>query len=149
MDELTELSIYVGFPRISQKHINESTLTIQSLVLSNPTPDSFHLLQNASIGNQSPYHPNLDAFNASLSLDGGSPYAYVEIPKVHATSQAASIVDQDVMITDLAAFTSYTVKVLQNEDVKLDVEGRTALHEMRFPTTTVNYDKTTTMRGQS
>jgi len=99
------------------------------------------------IGNNSPYHPNLDAFNASLSLDGGSPYAYVEIPKVHATAHATTIVDQDVAVTDLQAFTDYTTSVLQNEEVKLDVKGRTALHEMRFPVTTVDYRKTATMKG--
>ena len=104
-------------------------------------------MQTAVIGNKSPYHPNLDAFNASLSLDGGSPYAYVQIPKVHATKQAASIVDQDVAIANLMAFTDYTMQVLQNEDVKVKVKGRTPLHEMRFPTTTVDYDKTATMKG--
>ena len=57
--------------------------------------------------------------------------------------------DQDVSIVDLAAFTDYTTNVLQNEEVKVDVKGRTPLHEMRFPTTTVNYDKTATMKGIS
>ena len=116
-------------------------------MLSNPTPDSFHLVQTSVIGNGSPYHPNLDAFNASLSLDGRAPYAYIEIPQVHATAQATTIVDQDVSITDLDAFTDYNIAVLQNEDVKLDVKGKTALHEMRFPTNTVNYDKAVTMKG--
>ncbi|MCJ1340282.1 hypothetical protein MMC09_005576 [Bachmanniomyces sp. S44760] len=139
--------IYVAFPRISQDNINDSTLTVTSLVLSDPTPDSFHLVQTSTIGNGSPYHPQLDAFNASLSLDGGNPYAYVEIPHVHATASATSVIDQDVQITDLGAFTDYNVNVLNSEEVKVDVKGRTNLHEMRFPTTTVNYDKTTTMKG--
>ncbi|KAL2053437.1 hypothetical protein ABVK25_006431 [Lepraria finkii] len=139
--------IYAAFPHISQHDINGSTLTIQSLVLSSPTPDSFHLVQTSVIGNGSPYHPNLDAFNASLSLDGRAPYAYIEIPQVHATAQATTVVDQDVSITDLDAFTDYNIAVLQNEDVKLDVKGKTALHEMRFPTNTVNYDKAVTMKG--
>lgn len=99
------------------------------------------------IGNGSPYHPNLDAFNASLSLDGDKPYAYIEIPHVHATPQATTRVDQDVSIIDLAAFTDYTTAVLGSENVKVDVKGRTALHEMRFPDTTVNYDKTVSMKG--
>ncbi|KAL6716796.1 hypothetical protein ACLMJK_004708 [Lecanora helva] len=139
--------IYVGFPHISQNYIDDSTLTIQSLVFSDPTPDSFHLKQTGIIGNKSPYHPNLDAFNASLSLDGGAPYAYVKIPKVHATRQATSIVDQEVSIVDLMAFTDYTTSVLQNEEVKVEVKGRTPLHEMSFPTTTVDYKKTATMKG--
>ena len=120
---------------------------MQSLILSNPTPDSFHLVQTSVIGNGSPYHPNLDAFNASLSLDGGKPYAYIEVPAVHATAQATTVVDQDVTITDLDAFIDYNINVLQNAEVKLDVKGRTALHEMSFPTTHVDYDKTATMKG--
>ncbi|KAL2047328.1 hypothetical protein N7G274_001349 [Stereocaulon virgatum] len=139
--------LYVAFPHISQHNINDSTLTIQSLVLLNPTPDSFHLVQTSVVGNGSPYHPNMDAFNASLSLDGAAPYAYVEIPQIHATAQATTVVDQDVKITDLDAFNAYNVAVLQNENVKLKVKGRTALHEMGFPTATVNYDKSVTMKG--
>ena len=116
-------------------------------MLSNPTPESFHLVQTSVVGNGSPYHPNLDAFNASLSLDGAAPYAYVEIPQIHATAQATTVVDQDVKIADLDAFNAYNVAVLQSENVKLKVKGKTALHEMRFPTTTVNYDKSVTMKG--
>lgn len=99
--------------------------------------------------NNSQYHPQLDAFNASLSLDGGKPYAYIQIPQVHATKLATTIVDQDVQITDLHAFTEYNVNVLKNETVKVDVKGKTPLHEMRFPTSNVNYDETVTMKGQS
>ena len=120
---------------------------MQSLILSNPTPDSFHLVQTSVIGNGSPYHPDLDAFNASLSLDGRAPYAYIEVPAVHAKPQATTVVDQDVTITDLDAFIDYNINVLQNEEVKLDVKGRTALHEMSFPTTHVDYEKTATMKG--
>lgn len=146
---LTVSRIYVGFPRISQNYINDSTLTVESLVLSNPKPESFRLVQNSTIGNGSPYHPNLDAFNASLSLAGGQPFGYVELPKLHATSQATSIVDQEVQIFDLDAFTDYNIAVLSNEQVKVNVRGRTALHEGRFPTTTIDYRKTATMQGWS
>ncbi len=75
------------------------------------------------------------------------PYAYIEVPAVHAKAQATTVVDQDVTITDLDAFIEYNINVLQNEEVKLDVKGRTALHEMSFPTTNVDYDKTATMKG--
>ena len=75
------------------------------------------------------------------------PYAYIEIPAVHATAQTTTVVDQDVTITDLDAFIDYNINVLQNEEVHLDVKGRTALHEMNFPTTNVNYNKTATMKG--
>ena len=139
--------IFVAAPRISQNDINKSTLAVNSLVLTNPSPTSFHLLQNSTVENLSSYHPQLDAFNASLSLDGQPPYAYVEIPHIHATRDAISMVDQDVTITDAEAFSAYNVAVLNQEEVKVDVKGHTGLHEMRFPKTTVTYDKTTTMKG--
>ena len=104
---------YVAFPKIAQHGINQSELTVNSLILSNPTPNSFHLSQNSTITNNSPYHPQLDAFNASLSLQGtNTPYAYVELPHLHATQSGTNLIDQDVSITDLAAFTAYNIAVL-------------------------------------
>jgi hypothetical protein len=140
----------VAFPRISQNGINDSTLEVKSLVLSDPTPDSFHLKQTAVIGNKSPYHPRLDAFNASLSLAGPviKPYAYVELPAIFASDPATTVIDQDVKITDIDQFANYTNTVLSSETLSLAINGRTALHEMQFPTTTVNYNKVIEMKGQ-
>ena len=150
--QLTIPSIYVAFPRISQNGINHSTLQIQSLTLSNPTPSSFHLEQTALIGNENTYHPHLDSFNASLSLHDPErkdivPYAYNTLPAIHATKTATSYVNQTVQITDLDAFNAYNAAVLGEEEVQVRVMGRTDLHLMRFPTTTVQYDKIVTMKG--
>ncbi|KAG8531396.1 uncharacterized protein KY384_003025 [Bacidia gigantensis] len=122
--------IYVGYPNIAQDNINDSALEVSSLEFSSPTPNSFHLRQNATIVNKSSYHPNLDAFNATLSLQGGKPYASVEIPKLHATERAISIIDQDVTITNLEEFTRYTAAVLGGEEVKIEVRGRTGLNQI-------------------
>lgn len=158
--QLTFSSIYVASPRISQDGINGSTLEIQSLILSNPTPNSFHLEQTALIGNENSYHPRLDSFNASLSLHNPASqsengegkdvaYAYITLPAIHATKTATSYVNQTVQITDLDAFKSYNAAVLGGEEVQVRVKGRTDLHLMRFPTTAVDYDKVVTMKGQS
>jgi len=119
-------------------------------VLSDPTPDSFHLKQTAVIGKKSPYHPRLDAFNASLSLAGPTikPYAYVQIPDIFASETATTVIDQDVKITDIDQLNTYTSTVLSNESVSLAIQGKTGLHEMRFPTTTVDYSKVVAMKGQ-
>ncbi|KAL8898593.1 MAG: hypothetical protein Q9207_006626, partial [Kuettlingeria erythrocarpa] len=115
--------IYVAFPRISQDGVNDSTLEIQSLTLSNPTPTSFHLEQDALLTNHNKYHPRLDAFNASLSVGGGAgedkPYAYVQLPAVHATETTTTHVDQDVQITDMDAFVDYNTQLLTKESVDL------------------------------
>ena len=57
--------------------------------------------------------------------------------------------DQDVIITDADAFIAYNEAVLNQEEVQVNVKGRTALHEMKLPTTHVDYDKITTMKGQT
>ena len=141
--------VYVAFPRISQHGVNASTLEVQSLVLTNPTPTSFYLKQVSITRSNSSYHPDLDAFNASLSLNGtGSPYAYITIPATHATAVAYSIVNQTVQIVDPVSFAGYTTALMNSEEVAVAVQGRTTLHEMRFPTTTVSYDKVTILKGK-
>lgn len=139
----------MAFPRISQDGIDDSTLEMQSLTVSDPTPESFHLEQTAIVGNDNHYHPRLDAFNVSLSLDGpdDKPYAYIELPAIHATTKATSYVNQTVKITDPDAFMNYNSVTLNNEEVKVAVRGRTPLHEMSFPTTTVDYNKVVTLKG--
>ncbi|KAL8784406.1 MAG: hypothetical protein Q9195_009051 [Heterodermia aff. obscurata] len=143
-------SIYIAFPRIAQHGINTSSLTIQSLILSNPTPTSFHLEQTALITNPNTYHPHLDAFNASLSLHNSSydlPYAAITLPAIHARRSATSYVNQTVQITNADAINAYSAAVLGLESVQLGVRGRTKLHEMRFPDTMVDYHKIVTMKG--
>ncbi|KAL8740619.1 MAG: hypothetical protein Q9190_006702 [Brigantiaea leucoxantha] len=139
--------VYVAFPKTAQDGVNKSSLEIQSLTLSNPTPNSFHLEQTAVLKNHNRYHPRLDAFNASLAIEGGKPYAYIELPAVHATETATTHIDQDVQITDLDAFSDYTTQLLTKESIQLSIQGKTDLHEMKLPTTTVDYKKTPTLKG--
>lgn len=143
------ISVYVGFPRIAQHGINKSTLEIQSQILSNPTPDSFHLEQTSIIDNHNTYHPQLDAFNASLSIDGPivKPFAFLEIPALHATETATSYVNQTVKIVDLDEWTRYTTLIVNSDEIKVAIRGRTGLHEMRNPVTTVDYRKVVALKG--
>ena len=54
-----------------------------------------------------------------------------------------------MQIADLEAFTNYNILLMTREEVKVDVDGRTNLHEMKNPVTTVNYRKTVTLKGIS
>ena len=139
----------MGAPRIAQDGINKSTLEIQSQIISNPTPNSFHLEQTAIIGNHFRYHPRLDAFNASLSVDAPvvRPFAYIELPAIHATNSATSYVNETVQIANMEEFVNYNTLVMLSEEVRLAVRGRTGLHEMKYPKTMVNYQKIAQMKG--
>ncbi|KAL8938860.1 MAG: hypothetical protein Q9216_003663 [Gyalolechia sp. 2 TL-2023] len=136
---------------IAQDGVDDSTLEIQSLTFTNPTPNSFHLEQTALLTNHNRYHPHLDAFNASLSVGGSEdkPFAYVEIPAVHATETATTHFDQEVQVVDLEAFIDYNAQLWTNSSVELIVKGRTELHEGKLPSTTVDFNKRIDMRGKS
>ncbi len=117
--------------------------------MSDPTPDSFYLEQKMIIGNRNKYHPRLDAFNVSISVHGtDKPYAFVELPAIHATEEVTSYISQRVAIVDVEAFTDYNTLLLTSEEIKMDIEGKTDLHLMRNPVTTVDYRKTITIKGK-
>ena len=118
--------------------------------VSDPTPSSFHLKQTATLGHITKYHPNLDAYNASLSLDvpGAKPFTYIPIPALRSVRNGTPVnVDADTEIADLDAFTVFNKALLASETLKIRVQGRTGLHEGKFPTAHVNYNHTVTMKG--
>jgi len=62
--------IYVGYPKIAQDGINSATLHITSQEVLNPTPDHVDVSLTSRFITDSSYHPDLEAFNASLYLQG-------------------------------------------------------------------------------
>ncbi|KAL9028166.1 MAG: hypothetical protein Q9196_003428 [Gyalolechia fulgens] len=66
---------------------------------------------------------------------------------VHATETATTHLEQEVQIVDLEAFTDYNARLWANSSVDLVVKGKTKLHEMKFPTVTVDFRKRIKMRG--
>jgi hypothetical protein len=119
------------------------------MALLNPTPDSFDLNLVSVLGSKSSFHPQLDAFNASVYLPGSpAPIMSIEIPAVKARNGAVTTIKgQHITIADLEGFTKYTAAVLGMETVTLLLQGRTGLKEGSLPKTTVNYNKTITMTG--
>ncbi|KAI9842711.1 MAG: hypothetical protein M1838_003009 [Thelocarpon superellum] len=148
---LTLLLVYVAEPRIAQTGVNESTLEIDSMVLTDPTPTSFHLHQTQVLHNYNMYHPYLDGFNASLFLEDTEPniipFAYIQVPGVSALSDSPMVLDQTVQIVDLDQYTRYTKLVLQSEEYRVAIRGRPLLHEARYPATYVDYNEVVTLKG--
>jgi len=119
------------------------------MALLNPTPDSFDLNLVSILGSRSSFHPQLDAFNASVYLPGSSaPIMSIEIPAVKSQDGAVTTIKgQHITIADVEGFTKYTAAVLGMETVTFLIQGKTGLKEGSLPKTTVNYNKTVTMTG--
>ncbi|KAI9845826.1 MAG: hypothetical protein M1837_004506 [Sclerophora amabilis] len=143
--------VYVAFPKIAQDGVDGSVVDIESMILSEPTPTSFHLKQEQFIRSNNTYHPRLDSFNASLFLEDTlpdiKPFAYIQLPPIQSGDRVPMSLDQTVQIADLEQFTKYSTLVMNSEEYRLGIRGRVGLHEMAFPVTTVDYNEVVTLKG--
>lgn len=139
----------MGYPRIAQNQVTDSTLNITSMVIADPTPNSFHLMQTQVIGSHSSYHPKIYSFLASVSLLGSAhAFTSVQVPEVQSKDGAEVNVDQIVDLSNADAFGDFAQAVMLNEDVELNIYGRPDLREGSLPKTTVTYNKTVSMKGE-
>lgn len=139
--------VYVGYPNIAQGDIDDSTLEITSMVISDPAPDSFQLNQTQVLGSDSHFHPKIYAFDADVSLSGTAPFAKVRVPEVKANDGTIIPVEQKLDLSDADAFGDFAKAVMLNEEIHLNIYGKPELKQGSLPTITVTYNKTVTMKG--
>ncbi|KAJ6088695.1 hypothetical protein N7486_009956 [Penicillium sp. IBT 16267x] len=140
--------VYVAYPNIAQHDINQSTLSITSMVISDPKPKSFVLNQTQVISSNSSYHPEIYGFSAAVSLLGAvSAFATVNVPAVKSNNGAEVDVSQTLDLSDASAFSDYSTAVMMNEEVSLNIYGKPKLQQGSLPKVTVTYNKTVTMKG--
>lgn len=140
--------IYVGYPNIAQSNINDSTLEITSLVISDPAPDSFHLNQTQVLGSDSSFHPKIYAFDADVGLAGSNTFATARVPEVKARDGTVIHVDQQLSLSDVGAFGDFAKAVMLNEEIQLNIYGKPKLKQGSLQTITITYNKTVTMKGE-
>ncbi|KAJ5554892.1 hypothetical protein N7535_007335 [Penicillium sp. DV-2018c] len=139
--------VYVAYPKIAQDAVNDSTLQIKSMILSDPTPDSFHLDQLQILGTDSSYHPKIYEFDSEVSLAGAPVFATVTVPEVKSKDGAEIHVVQTVDLSNVDAFGEFNTAVMLNEELDLNIKGRPGLKQGGLPKTNVDYDKTVRMKG--
>ncbi|KAI9684081.1 MAG: hypothetical protein M1829_003351 [Trizodia sp. TS-e1964] len=148
---LVLLLIYVAYPKIAQKGVDDSTLVVTALSFLNPTSTSVFVHQDSLLQSSSAYHPQLDAMNVSLFLENTEPniipFAYLQLPTVVSTDSTPIILDQNVSIANLDQFTAYATLILSSEEFRIGIRGRTDLHEGRYPTIAVDYNEAVTFKG--
>lgn len=99
----------------------------------------------------SSYHPKLDSFNASLFLENTlpdlKPFGYITIPSIQAGKRVPVAVNQQLDLIDLEQFTAFTKVALGSETYRVAIRGKVNIHEMKFPTTKVDYNQVITTKG--
>jgi len=145
--------VYVATPKIAQHGVDESSLEVDAISLLEPTPNSFTMYQKGLLHSPSIFTPTLDAFNASLYLFDTNPiipFATLALPRIHATHKQPSqiLINHTVPITNVDEFAQYATTVMQKEEYKLGIQGKTTLHIGALPIQHVNYNDVVTLKGR-
>ncbi|OCL01806.1 hypothetical protein AOQ84DRAFT_204035 [Glonium stellatum] len=143
--------IYVGIPQKAQHDVNASTLEIQEQTVSDPTSSAVHLKLVSVARSDSSFHPTLDAFQAALFLEDTEPniipFGYVEIPKTAVEHETTITVDQTLNVTNMDQFIAYNKVVMNSDEFRIAIRGRTGLHQKGLSKINVDYNKVVTMKG--
>ncbi|KAF1949438.1 hypothetical protein CC80DRAFT_429175 [Byssothecium circinans] len=139
--------IFVAIPKKAQRDINASTLEVNSLDLSRPTENGFHLKILGTAKSSSSFHPTLDGFRAAFYLEGKEPFFYADVPETKAEAETQITIDQDVQIANMEAFKEYNKVVIGTESFDLLFSGKTKVHQSGLRAISVDYNKRVTMKG--
>jgi len=143
--------VYVAIPKKAQHDVNASALEIQVQDISDPTPSTVHLKLVSVARSNSSYHPTLDAFRAALFLEDTEPniipFGYVEIPKTKVEHETTITVDQTLNVTNMDQFIAYNKLVMNSDEFRIAIRGRTGLHQKGLSKINVDYNKVVTMKG--
>ncbi|KAL2835454.1 hypothetical protein BJY01DRAFT_259193 [Aspergillus pseudoustus] len=140
--------VYVGYPRIAQDGISDSTLRITSMEISSPTPSGFHLHQVQVLGSDSIFHPKLYSFNGAVRLPGyDDPMMNITVPSIQANDGATIEVNQSVVFEDARIFAEFSKALMLQKEVSLNIYGKPRLKQAGLHTITVTYNHTITMKG--
>ncbi|OJD29288.1 pre-mrna processing factor 4-like protein [Diplodia corticola] len=143
--------IYVGVPHKGQDELNKADVQVIRQEITDPQPNSFHLVLNNNVTSTSSYHPTLSSFNGSLFLEDSlpdiKPFGYITIPEVKSESEVQVDVEQDVEVADMDQFIAYNKLVISSEEFRLGLRGRPSVKLDGLPSFDVDYNKVVTMKG--
>ncbi|KAI9050650.1 hypothetical protein LZ554_005807 [Drepanopeziza brunnea f. sp. 'monogermtubi'] len=149
---VTLLVVYVGFPKIAQQDVDDSSLEFREGSFTNPTSNSIRITQEATLHNPSTFKPTLDEFPADLYLVTNGTYGAekmltLPMPSIHARKRTNSSIDADVPISSVDQVSAYAVTVMTNEYVTTALVGKTKLRLGKLPVQTVTFNSTSTYKG--
>lgn len=128
--------------------MNASTLEVTSQDVTSPTPDGIHLKLVTLAKSGSSFHPTIDGFRASLSLQDKEPFFYIDIPETKAEDETNIVVEQDLTPTSMDRFKEYNMAVIGSEQFDVYLNGKTKIHQSGLSAISVNYNKKVTMKGK-
>lgn len=116
---------------MAQQKLDQATLSIDGIVVTNTQTNSIHMAINSTITTDGSTHATIDSFEGTMYLaDVDPPLAFATIDFPETTSDAFQTVNvsQEVPISDLKAFTTFNTHLIQSESVNVLVRGNTNVY---------------------
>lgn len=139
--------IYVAIPKKAQKDLNSSTLEVTSQEVTSPRPDGIHLKLVSVAKSTSSFHPVIEGFKASLSLENKDPFIVIDVPETKAEASTDIVVEQDLKFASLERFVEYNKVVMGSESFSVFLTGKTRIRQSGLQPISVDYRKKVTMKG--
>ena len=124
---------------------------ITSQEVLNPTPDHVDVSLTSRFITDSSYHPDLEAFNASLYLQGrDQSFINLGIPDIDGAKNGTVVqVDQKAAaIGNRDEFERYCETTLGSEEYTVFLTGSGGLRQGSLPSTNVDYNNSVTIKGK-
>lgn len=143
--------IFVAVPKIAQDKINQASLEVTSIRMSQSQTNSFTMAIDSIIRTDGSVHAEIDAFEGEMFLTDlpvRRPFARINFPKTTSDAYQEVKVSQSTPIFDMEAFTTFNTWLLSNETLRVSVEGRTNVRVRGLSNSYgVNFAKTISMPG--
>lgn len=115
----------------------------------NTTTPSFNLDIETRLTNPSSYHPTIYAFNGTLYFDGtDKPFLTLPSPQIKANHESNQTVKMHYNIDYPDGFNQFSIDLIQNKTLRMQLRGSTKLKLGGLPKTTIHYDKTVITPGK-
>ncbi|KAI1412595.1 hypothetical protein F5Y13DRAFT_199829 [Hypoxylon sp. FL1857] len=143
--------LLVAVPKMAQQKLDEATLAIDGIVITNVQTNSLNMAINSTITTDGSTHATIDGFEGTMYLaDLDPPLAFAKINFPETTSDAFQTVNvsQEIPISDQDAFTTFNEHLMQQETVKVMVKGDTHVHVRGISRAySVTFSKTVPLQG--
>lgn len=135
--------VYVAYPKIAQNAINDSTLIVNSMKMTNPTPDTLTVDLNSTVRTSSSYHPTIDSFPASFYLgDSDKPFLQLQTPEQKSVHDGdIQLAHQVINVTEQSGFKDYALALLADKELDVKIKGKTKLRQGKLPKADINYNQ--------
>lgn len=135
---------------MAQKQLDKTYLTVHSLEILDPAPDSFSLSINSTISGASGIasHAHLDPMEVSFYTPGSEEaFMTLPLPGINGGNDIPVVVSNvTTKISDLRAFAGFAGLLLGNDDLSFEIKGRTTIHVGKLHTK-INYNEGVVMKG--